>query len=180
MSESVTYISMRLVTSFFVPLTSILRLAAVRKERAERNGLLKERFEWFAAFCYSHWSSRPNDLIVEVKRSYSRWFVIVRIILRYYLRRKQRHFGYDLLSCSSGQESFSVVDNLYLEPRKEPPKNYKLESLKDSWVDRTTQDMWHCINILFWWFYCVIDWISCLLYTILCNWWCDNVIIVRL
>lgn len=143
MSESVTYISMRLVTSFFVPLTSILRLAAVRKERAERNGLLKERFEWFAAFCYSHWSSRPNDLIVEVKRSYSRWFVIVRIILRYYLRSKQRHFGYDLLSYSSGQESFSVVDNLfcYLEPRKEPPKNYKLESLKDSWVDRTTQDM---------------------------------------
>lgn len=143
MLEFVTYISMRLVTSFFVPLTSILRLAAVRKERAERNGLLKERFEWFAAFCYSHWSSRPNDLIVEVKRSYSRWFVIVRIILRYYLRRKQCHFGYDLLSCSSREESFLVVDNLfcYLEPRKEPPKNYKLESLKDSWVDRTTQDM---------------------------------------
>lgn len=30
------YISMRLVTSFFVVLTSILRLAAVRKERAEK------------------------------------------------------------------------------------------------------------------------------------------------
>lgn len=130
---------MRLVTSFFVPLTSILRLAAVRKERVERNGLLKERFEWFAAFCYSHWCSRPNDLIVEAKRSCSRWFVIIRHVnhvLRYYLRREQRpgHFGHDSFSCSSRQESFSVMDNLfcYLESRKDS-KNYKLESLNDSW-----------------------------------------------
>lgn len=30
--------------------------------------LLKERFEWFAAFCYSQWRCRPNDLIVEAKK----------------------------------------------------------------------------------------------------------------
>lgn len=70
------------------------------------------------------------------------------------------------------QESFSVMDNLfcYLESRKDS-KNYKLESLNDfwGWVNKTCD----CMNILLWWFSCL----SCLLHTILCDWWCDNVMV---
>lgn len=40
----------------------------LRKEKSREMELLKERFEWFAAFCYSQWRCRPNDLIVEAKK----------------------------------------------------------------------------------------------------------------